>query len=267
MREKHIKQGQFITLEGIEGVGKSTHLQFIRRYLKKAGVSFIITREPGGTLVAEAIRKVLLMQHKEIITHQTELLLMFAGRSQHIANVIQPALDAGQWVICDRFTDATYAYQGSGRGIPAEEIATLEQSVQGTLRPDHVFLFDAPVRVALRRAKGRGKTDRFEAEHEDFFKRVRGGYLERANQFPQVYKIIDARQPLKKVQNQIVKVMDHLLENCPHLLIEKSTSPSHPHFEKGAKSLDHHLEKGPTPPKYFSEHEQPQKKGYEGRRG
>lgn len=213
MREKNIERGRFITLEGIEGVGKSTHLQFIRRYLKKVGLPFIITREPGGTLVAEAIRKVLLTQHKEIITHQTELLLMFAGRSQHIANVIQPALDAGQWVICDRFTDATYAYQGSGRGVPKEEIAGLEQWVQGDLRPDHVFLFDAPVRIALRRAKGRGKPDRFETEREDFFKRVRGGYLERAKQFPEIYRIIDARLPLKRVQNQVAKFMDHIISS------------------------------------------------------
>lgn len=212
MRDKNPERGCFITLEGIEGVGKSTQLQFIRRYLKKLGIACVVTREPGGTLVAEALRKVLLMQHKEIITHQTELLLMFAGRSQHIANVIEPALAAGQWVVCDRFTDATYAYQGSGRGIPKEEIAALERGVQGKLRPDYVLLFDAPVRTALRRAKGRGKPDRFETEREEFFKRVRAGYLERVKQHPTGYKIIDARAPLKKVQNQVAKVMDQLLK-------------------------------------------------------
>ncbi len=211
MKEKTIQRGRFITLEGIEGVGKSTHLQFIRKYLKRAGIPAVITREPGGTLIAEAIRKVLLSPHKETITHQTELLLMFAGRSQHIVNVIEPALEAGEWVICDRFTEATYAYQGSGRGVPMAEIAALETWVQGNLRPDHIFLFDAPVRLALQRAKGRGNPDRFESEREDFFKRVRKGYLQRAKQLEDVYKIIDARLPLKKVQNQVTKILEGLV--------------------------------------------------------
>lgn len=204
-------RGRFITLEGIEGVGKSTHLIFIKDCLIQRGLDIIATREPGGTEVAEAIRKVLLTHHQETITHQTELLLLFASRSQNVSHLILPALAAGKWVLCDRFTDASYAYQGYGRGVSLEEIAGLEQWVQGELRPDLVLLFDAPVKIALRRAKGRGKLDRFEAENSQFFERVRKGYLARAKQFPDRYKIIDASVPLPKVRIQIKTILENFL--------------------------------------------------------
>lgn len=203
--------GRFITLEGIEGVGKSTHSVFIKDYLLQRNIEVIATREPGGTEVAEAIRKVLLNHYTEALTHQTELLLLFASRAQNVTHLIKPTLAAGKWVLCDRFTDASYAYQGYGRGVPLEEIAGLEKWVQGDLRPDLVLLFDAPVKVALRRAKGRGKLDRFEAENSQFFERVRNGYLTRAKQFPERYKIIDASVSLHKVREQIKIVLDKFL--------------------------------------------------------
>lgn len=211
MTSKNTNRGCFITLEGIEGVGKSTHLPFIQTYLAQKGVSIVATREPGGTPAAEAIRHVLLNQHEEQLNRQTELLLLFASRSQNISNLIEPALAAGKWVLCDRFTDASYAYQGYGRGIPLEEIAGLEQWVQGDLRPDLVLLFDAPVNISLRRAKGRGKLDRFEIENASFFERVRKGYLARAKQFPERFKIIDASVSLLTVKDQIKNVLDEFL--------------------------------------------------------
>lgn len=211
--EKTHQRGRFITLEGIEGVGKSTHVAFIQRYLKQAKHTIVVTREPGGTPVAEALRHVLLKQHEENITEVAELLLLFAGRAQHIAHVIQPALSLGEWVICDRFTDATYAYQGGGRGMSVKHIAVLEKWVQGDLQPDCVLLLDAPVKTALKRAKRRGKLDRIEAEQEDFFQRVRDAYLARAKQFPERYKVIDASAPIVKVQRQIKLVLDGLLKH------------------------------------------------------
>jgi dTMP kinase len=209
--EKNMR-GRFVTLEGIEGVGKSTQLAFIQRYLKQAKQSVVITREPGGTPIAEAVRHLVLKQHDEHVVPEAELLLLFAGRAQHIAHVIKPALTAGKWVICDRFTDATYAYQGGGRGMSTEHIAVLEKWVQADLQPDCVLLLDAPVKTALKRIKRRGKTDRIEAEQADFFQRVREAYLARAKQFPQRYKIIDAAAPLLKVQQQIKIVLDGLLK-------------------------------------------------------
>lgn len=211
--EKNISRGRFITLEGIEGVGKSTQLAFIQRYLKQAKQSLVVTREPGGTSVAETLRHIVLKQHEEAITPEAELLLLFAGRAQHIAHVIQPALNAEKWVICDRFTDATYAYQGGGRHLPLEHIQTLEQWVQKDLQPDCTFLLDAPVKTAMRRVKRRrGKIDRIEAEKAEFFERVRHAYLERAKKFPKRYKIIDAAAPLLKVQRQIKVVLDEMLK-------------------------------------------------------
>lgn len=206
--------GRFITLEGIEGVGKSTHLTYIESYLTQREIAVITTREPGGTAIAESLRKVLLNQQEESLTQQAELLLLFASRAQNIAHLIQPALAANKWVLCDRFTDASYAYQGYGRGIPLAEIAGLEQWVQGNLRPDLVLVFDAPVHVALRRAKGRGKPDRIEAENKAFFERVRKGYLERAAQFPERYKVIDASVPLSKVRIQLEQVLVEFLACC-----------------------------------------------------
>lgn len=209
--KKNMQRGLFITLEGIEGVGKSTQLTFIQRYLIQAKQSVVITREPGGTPVAEAVRHLVLKQHDEQIIEEAELLLLFAGRAQHIAHVILPALNAGKWVVCDRFTDATYAYQGGGRQMSLDKITTLEKWVQKDLQPDCTFLLDAPVKTALRRIKRRGKADRIEAEKAEFFERVRAAYLERAKQFPKRYKIIDANAPLLKVQKQIKVVLDEML--------------------------------------------------------
>jgi dTMP kinase len=209
--DQTITRGCFITLEGIEGVGKSTQLKFIQRYLKQAKKPMVVTREPGGTPVAEAIRHLVLKQHEEQITPEAELLMLFAGRAQHIAHVVRPALDAGKWVICDRFTDATYAYQGAGRKMSLEQIATLEKWVQKDLQPDCIFLLDAPVKTAMKRVKRRGKADRIEAEQADFFERIRAAYLARAKQFPKRYKVIDASAPLLKVQRQIKLVLDSLI--------------------------------------------------------
>jgi dTMP kinase len=201
----------FITLEGIEGAGKSTAMAYIQELLIHAGISYLATREPGGTEVAEKIRQVLLMHHQESIAPDTELLLMFASRAQHLSALIIPALERGQWVLCDRFTDSTYAYQGGGRGIDRQRIAQIEHWVQGKLRPDCVLLFDVPVAVGLARIKERSAEDRIEKEKEQFFERVRQAYLHCAQSDPQRYKIIDASQPLSQVQAQIALALNQLL--------------------------------------------------------
>ena len=198
-----MKTNFFITLEGCEGVGKSTALAYITSYLSKKNIHFIITREPGGTPIAEALRKILLHHDDEIILPITELLLLFAGRAQHIANVIKPALEAKQWVISDRFTDASFAYQGGGRKMAMNQLQILSDWVQGDLQPDLTLLFDAPVEVGLSRITVRGQKDRIEKEKADFFERVRTVYLERAKQFPERFVIIDATQSLEFVQKQI----------------------------------------------------------------
>lgn len=198
-----MKSNYFITIEGIEGVGKSTCLTYIQQYLQETHIDFVLTREPGGTAVAEAIRQILLHHENEEMTHEAELLLMFAARSQHIAHVIRPALAAGQWVICDRFTDASYAYQGGGRGMPESQIATLEEWVQGELRPDLTILLDAPVEFALNRAKGRSAPDRIENSGLAFFEQARKTYLARAKANPTRYHIIDATQSLEVVKAEI----------------------------------------------------------------
>lgn len=205
------KKPYFITIEGIEGVGKSTSLEFIQRTLQKLDIPFITTREPGGTPVAEAIRQVLLNKYPEPMLHETELLLMFASRAQHLASVIQPALQAGQWVVCDRFTDASYAYQGAGRGIAIKHIAMLESWVQGSLRPDLTLLLDAPVKIALKRARRRAHPDRIESEQAHFFHRVREGYLARAATHAKQYRIIDAAQSRRMVKMQIQEVLMELV--------------------------------------------------------
>lgn len=208
---KSLPRGQFITLEGIEGVGKSTQIKFIQRYLEEKHINIITTHEPGGTPIANAIRNILLTSHTEsaeAMAQTTELLLMFAARAQHVEHVIEPALNKGDWVICDRFTDASYAYQGYGRGQSLERIATLEKWVQNNLQPNLTFLFDAPVEIAMQRIKHRGnKPDRIESEKSEFFERVRIGYLTRAKQFPERYKIIDASVSLDKVQQQIKTIL------------------------------------------------------------
>jgi len=203
--------GRFITLEGSEGAGKSSNLSYIQQRLERAGVDLVVTREPGGTPLGEAIRKLLLDHRNTDMRDDTELLLMFAARSQHLKELIIPSLEAGKWVLCDRFTDASYAYQGGGRGIPMERIATLEQWVQGELRPDLTLLLDIPVEDGLARAGARSAPDRFEREQAEFFQRVRKAYLDRAQADAGRYKIIDASKPLDQVQAHIDTVLEPIL--------------------------------------------------------
>ena len=206
---------RFISLEGIEGVGKSTQAKFVADYLRQAGVALTVTREPGGTPVAEAIRELVLQSDfsPETIIPETELLLFFAARAQHIHYVIKPALQRGDWVLCDRFTEASYAYQGGGRGIDCAFIRSLQLWVQQDLKVDAVLLLDAPVDIALRRTHHRKTVDRIEAEKQDFFTRARASYLERAKQLSDCYQVIDASRSLKDVQKQIKQVLDQLLSS------------------------------------------------------
>lgn len=196
-------RGLFITFEGAEGVGKSTQIRMAADYLHGRGIDVVVTREPGGTPMAEAIRDVLLTPRTEPVHETTELLLMFAARAQHLYSLIEPSLAAGRWVLCDRFTDATFAYQGGGRGVSLDCIAQLESLVQGSLRPDQIVLLDAPVEVGLARARHRGALDRFEQEASAFFDRVRQGYLQRAAADPARYHIVDAAQPLDAVSTDV----------------------------------------------------------------
>lgn len=206
-------KGYFITLEGIEGAGKSTSVQFLAEYLRSKGVDFTLTREPGGTEIAEKIRRVLLEHNQEPMHPDTEMLLYFAGRAQHLNQVILPSLQRGQWVICDRFTDTSYAYQGGGRGIPQEKIAALEQWVQGDLRPDYTLLFDVAVSTGLNRIKKNRVLDRFEVEKESFFKKVRDCYLERAHKEPKRFHIIDANQAPQEVAAQIKDFLEIITDS------------------------------------------------------
>jgi dTMP kinase len=195
--------GKFITVEGIEGVGKSTNLAFVHAQLSAAGKDVVQTREPGGTPLGEAIRGLLLDPAYTGMDALCELQLMFAARAEHLARLIRPALARGQWVLCDRFTDATYAYQGGGRGVDVTRIARLEELVQGDFRPDLTLLLDVPVAVGLARARLRGAPDRFEQEQTGFFERVRRTYLELAARQPERYRVIDASRELEDVQRQI----------------------------------------------------------------
>ena len=204
-------KGLFITLEGGEGAGKSTQLAYVRRRIEAAGIPLHVTREPGGTPLAEQIRGLLLDHRDETMAPDTELLLMFAARAQHLARLIRPALARGEWVLCDRFTDATYAYQGGGRGIDVARIKVLEDWVQGGLRPDLTLLLDLPVEAGMARAGRRGELDRFEREQRDFFERVRAAYLARAEQEPERFRVIDAAQDMAGVQRQIDAVLAPLL--------------------------------------------------------
>ncbi len=205
------QRGNFITIEGVEGAGKTTNLPFIQQLLAtKSGAEIIHTREPGGTEPGEAIREVLISTELPAMHHDTELLLMFAARAEHIRKKIEPALAAGQWVLCDRFTDASYAYQGGGRGIPLERIAELENWVQGELRPDYTILFDVDAETGLGRARSRGETDRFEAEDIEFFNRVRRQYQTMAEQNPDRYRIIDAGASFTEVQQQLEQVISKI---------------------------------------------------------
>lgn len=205
-------RGRFITLEGSEGSGKSTNLAYIHQKLEQNGLDVILTREPGGTPLGEQIRELLLDHRQQSMASDTELLLMFAARAQHLNELILPALEQGRWVLCDRFTDATYAYQGAGRGISPARIATLEQWVQGALRPDLTIFLDLPVEQGLARAGARSTPDRFEREQVDFFERVRQGYLQQAEQAPDRYRVVDASLPLDAVQAQLDTIIADYLK-------------------------------------------------------
>lgn len=202
----------FITIEGSEGAGKTTQLTFMRDFLERAGYPVTLTREPGGTLLGEELRALLLGHRNDGMALKTETLLMFAARAEHLERVIRPALAAGHWVLCDRFTDATYAYQGGGRGLPMAQIAVLEDWVQGDLRPDLTLLLDLPVVVGRARAGKRGPADRFERETVEFFERVRVAYRDRAQQHPDRYRIVDAAPPIAIVRAQVEKLLAQWLE-------------------------------------------------------
>ncbi|WP_331346944.1 dTMP kinase [Cellvibrio sp. UBA7661] len=206
-----MQRGKFLTIEGTEGVGKSTNLAFVRDWLAARGVEVIVTREPGGTPLAEEIRALLLSKRDESVDETAELLLVFAARAQHLARVIQPALARGAWVLSDRFTDATYAYQGGGRGLSKSTIEQLEQLVQGDLRPDLTLILDIDVELGLNRARQRGELDRFESETIGFFERVRAAYRQRANTAPERYAVVDAGKTLAEVQKEIDSVLTRLL--------------------------------------------------------
>ncbi|MBU0455654.1 MAG: dTMP kinase [Pseudomonadota bacterium] len=200
--------GLFITIEGIEGAGKTTSIQYMESLLKIADVSFILSREPGGTEIAEAIRKLLLSHYQEKMSEDAELLLMFASRAQHLETLIRPALKAGTMVLCDRFTDASYAYQGGGRGIDVGRIKMLEDWVQGALQPDLTILLDLPVEVGFLRASNRSHADRIESEAMHFFEKVRQAYLDRAKQFSNRYRVIDVNVPVEEVQQQLKQLFE-----------------------------------------------------------
>ena len=194
---------KFITLEGIEGVGKTSNRDYIRALLEESGQQCVVTREPGGTPLGESLRGLLLQHSDEQMSDDAELLMMFAARAEHIKKIIQPALDVGQYVLCDRFTEATYAYQGGGRQLDVSKIADLESWVQGDLRPDLTIILDAPVDVGRERAGKRSAPDRIETEKNDFFERVRQAYLDLAKQHPERICTVDASLTLEQVQQQI----------------------------------------------------------------
>jgi dTMP kinase len=203
--------GRFITIEGIEGVGKSTNVAFLEAQCRAAGQTVLVTREPGGTPMAEKIRDLILETPGDGLSDLGELLLMFAARAEHLATLIRPALDRNETVICDRFTDATFAYQGGGRGVDMQVIATLRGLVQGELRPDLTILLDAPVEVSAQRIADRPFQDRFEQERAEFFTRVRAAYLDIAEQEPDRFRVVDASQPLEAVQADIAAHLHEVL--------------------------------------------------------
>ena len=204
-------RGKFLTIEGVEGVGKTTNIQFIKDWLSLHKIPYLTSREPGGTPIAEEIRQVLLTPRDEIVCDKTELLLMFAARAQHIEQVIVPELDKGNWVLCDRFTDATYAYQGAGRSMDSQIISDLESMIQGKLRPDLTLILDIPPQEGLKRANKRGALDRFEQEKIEFFERVRESYQIIAKRDPERCVVIDASQTLENVQASIKTALEDFL--------------------------------------------------------
>ena len=211
MSESNEYPGLFITLEGIEGVGKTTNMKFLSEYLHQQDIPLLVTREPGGTPLADEIRCFLLSEHTELVEPETELLLMFAARAQHIRNVIYPALQSGKLVLCDRFTDTSYAYQGAGRGIAKEKIKMLEDVVQEGLKPDMTILLDAPIEIGLERIKARQKTDRFESETKNFFKRARNAYLVMAKEESARFTVVDASLPLEQLRQQLIEIVEPVL--------------------------------------------------------
>jgi len=206
-----MSHARFITIEGIEGAGKSTCLEIVQAQIEIYGHPLLVTREPGGTPLGESLRELLLGHKHDGMADDTELLLMFAARAEHLRNKIEPALAAGTWVLCDRFTDATFAYQGGGRGLPMGRIAALQDWVQGKMRPDFTLLLDLPVELGLERAGKRSAPDRFEKNNLDFFNRVRQTYLDIAAREPQRVHVIDASKPLQAVQTQIRQVVGDYL--------------------------------------------------------
>jgi len=206
-----LKRGKFITIEGGEGAGKSTNILYIKELLASYGLRCMVTREPGGTPLSEEIRRLLLERREEKIDSLAELLLVFSARAQHLNNKIMPALNNGIWVVSDRFTDATYAYQGAGRGLDVTAVALLENLVQKTFRPDCTMILDLPVETGMQRASQRGELDRFEVEKNDFFNRVRQCYLQRAMLDKTQYHVIDASETLERVQISIKSVIECLI--------------------------------------------------------
>ena len=204
-------RGKFITIEGTEGVGKTTNIEYIKQWFENNGISYVNTREPGGTPFAEEIRQVLLANREEEVCSKAELLMMFAVELSILIK-LSTTISKGNWVLCDRFTDATYAYQGAGRRMGNDVIERLEAMVQGDMRPDLTLVLDVPVELGLKRAGKRSEPDRFEREKADFFNRVRQAYLSMAALNPQRYKIIDASQALEQVQGQIAATLDHFLQ-------------------------------------------------------
>lgn len=202
-------KGCFITIEGIEGVGKTTNIEFVKSWLEQHNIQYISTREPGGTKLGEQLRELLL--HGDDVCINAELLMMFASRAQHLEEVIKPAIAQGKWVICDRFTDSTYAYQGGGREMNIQTIAQLEALVHGDFQPDATLLLDAPVEIGRARAAKRGAADRIEAEDLSFFNRVRDMFLTRAKAWDR-FTVIDATQPLDAVQADIQQSLERLIK-------------------------------------------------------
>ncbi|MBI2790451.1 MAG: dTMP kinase [Gammaproteobacteria bacterium] len=200
------QKGKFITIEGIEGVGKSSNVNFIANLIQNAGNEVIVTREPGGTPIAEAIRGILLSEFEETTLAETELLLLYAGRLQHVEHVIKPALNQGKWVVCDRFTDATYAYQGAGRGIAIEKIDEINRWAMGNFHPDLTIILDAPVEAAFERIQKNRNLDRIEKEKMSFFEKIRQQYLQMAKQSERYY-VVDASNPLAAVQSTIQNIL------------------------------------------------------------
>jgi len=202
-------RGRFITLEGMDGAGKTTHLEWLKERLQDRGIPLKVTREPGGTALGESLRGLLLDSH-EPRQPETEALLMFAARSEHIAQVIAPALAAGQWVLCDRFTDATYAYQAGGSGMDWSRIAELERWVQGDLQPDLTLYFDLAPEIGKTRTRAAREPDRFEREKLDFYGRVRAAYQKRAQEHPERIRVIDAARTISEIQVELEKIISIL---------------------------------------------------------